>query len=124
MNGMKSRGTPKMKVSDMNEKDKGSPEFSDTFQHIHNHRALVHQSMVSTLNNLYTTSVFTHRTLHPPHSILCDLFIPVTVPYLHLVGIICVGESPRTVVVIENLQEIAVRASGCFSVRGRDQGIA
>ena len=72
--------------------------------------------MVGAFDDIDLALVGAHRTLHPPHRVLPDLLILVTIPHPDCMRVRVVRETPRLPVVVEDLHEVAVCASGGLGV--------
>lgn len=70
--------------------------------------------MISAFDYFHEAFVMAHGGLHPPHSILGNSLILVTVPNADSVGIGSIREAPWLAIVIQDLYEIPMRALGRF----------
>lgn len=93
------------------------PEIGDFLQDVNNNTALVHESVVGTLDHIDKTLVRSHSVLHPSHGILGDTLILVAVPDPDGVRVCGVREPPRLSIMVEDLEQISVGALGRLGVR-------
>lgn len=115
--------TPK-KHFESKKRRRTSPKLSDSLQDLHNNRTLVHESMVGTFHDFDVTTIFAHRLFHPSHCIFSNLLVLISIPDLDFVGVVTVREAPGAIIMVKNLQKVAVHPFRRFGVRRCNQGIA
>jgi len=59
--------------------------------------------MISSLDNFDIAFLKTHSALHPPNSILRNLFVFIPIPNSHRMRVIGIGKTPGMVVVVKDL---------------------
>ena len=94
------------------------------FQDFYDDRTLEHERVIRALDHLDLALVGTHGVFHPPHRVLRDLLVPVTVPHAHVVWIRAVREAPRLSVVVQDLQKVTMCALRGLGMRSCDERVA
>lgn len=101
-----------------------TPILAYLLKDVHDDVRAIHQSVVCALHDLDSTPTGAHVLLHPSYGVLRDAFVFVPIPHAHLVRVSRVRKAPRSLVVVQNLQEIRVRAFRRLRVRGCNECIA
>ena len=77
---------------------------------------VIHQPMVGPLHRFYFTPFLAHGLFQPLHGTFGDPLVLITIPYSDRVRVVLVRETPWNAIVVQDQEEVVMRAFSGFRV--------